>query len=416
MKASYLGRVIEYFNPMQSLDERRKDWYVDRPDSPHEEIKVLLLNDPTPLKILFSGHIGSGKSSALNCLAIDPEIKNKFFIVKFSVQRDLNIFDLTYSDLLLAVGKRLFDEADGAGLALADKLLNDLEKWTTEVAVVSNRSQSADVTVKGRISAWFLSAVGTLKTGYSQNKEFRQKFEPRVPELIEFMNRIIHAIQTHPQGGGKSVLLVIEDLDKPPVDVSMDLFLTKGSVLVQPECKIVFTVPTSVLYSGQIKVVHQNFPMQYVLPNFKIKDQSGERSAKAWDCMREIVLRRMDAQLIDSGPLGALDYAVEMSGGVTRELIRIIQAAALRAVVTKANSIQRAHVDQAVAKFRGEYSNQLTRQESVAILLEVHKTRQLRSQDEKPMLDLMHNLMILQYPNDPGWYEVNPIVRQLIGV
>ena len=32
------------------------------------------------------------------------------------------------------------------------------------------------------------------------------------------------------------------------------------------------------------------------------------------------------------------------------------------------------------------------------------------------MLDLMHNLMILQYPNDPGWYEVNPIVRQLIGV
>jgi hypothetical protein len=105
-----------------------------------------------------------------------------------------------------------------------------------------------------------------------------------------------------------------------------------------------------------------------------------------------------------------------MSGGVTRELIRIIQAAALRAVVTKANSIQRSHVDHAVVKFRGEYNNQLTRQESVEILREVHKTRQLRSKDEKPMLDLMHNLMILQYPNGPGWYEVNPIVRQLIGV
>ena len=413
MKASYLGRVIEYFNPMQSLDASLKDWYVDRPDSPHEEIKVLLLNDPTPLKILFSGHIGSGKSSALNCLASDAEIKNKFFIVQFSVERDLNIFDLTYSDLLLAIGKRLFDAADEAGLPLEDKLLNDLEKWTTEVAVVSNRSQSADVTVKGRISAWFLSSAGTLKTGYSQNKEFRQKFEPRVPELIVFINRIIHAIQTHPQGGDKSVLLVIEDLDKPPVDVSMDLFLTKGPVLVQPECKIVFTVPTSVLYSGQIKVVQQNFPVQYVLPNFKIKEPSGEKSETPWNCMRDIALRRMDAQLIDSG---ALDYAVEMSGGVTRELIRIIQAAAVRAMVTKANSIQRAHVDHAVTKFRGEYSNQLTRQESVAILLEVHKTHQLRSKDEKPMLDLLHNLMILHYPNGAGWYEVNPIVRQLIGV
>ena len=112
MKASYLGKVIEYFNPMQSLDESRKDWYVERPDSPHEEIKVLLLHDPTPLKILFSGHIGSGKSTALNRLASDAEVKAKFFIVQFSVERDLNLFDLTYSDLLLAMGKRLFDAAD----------------------------------------------------------------------------------------------------------------------------------------------------------------------------------------------------------------------------------------------------------------------------------------------------------------
>ena len=413
MRAAYLGKVIEYFTPMQSLDASRKEWYVERPDSPHEEIKALLLYDPTPLKVLFSGHIGSGKSSALNRLAMDADIKKTFFIAQFSVERDLNIFDLTYSDLLLAIGKRLFDAAGEAGLALDGKLLNDLEKWTTEVALVSERSDSADVTVKGRISAWFLSAVGTLKTGYSQNKEFRQKFEPRVPELIVFINRIIHAIQTHPQGSGKSVLLVIEDLDKPPVDVSMDLFLTKGPVLVQPDCKIVFTVPTSVLYSGQIKVVQQNFPMQYVLPNFKIKEPSGEKSDTPWNCMRDIALRRMDAQLIDSG---ALDYAVEMSGGVTRELIRIIQAAALRAVVSKANSIQRVHVEHAVVKFRGEYNNQLTRQDSIQILLDVHKTHQLRSMDEKPMLDLLHNLMILHYPNGAGWYEVNPIVRQLIGV
>lgn len=413
MKASFLGKVIEYFNPMQSLNEKLKDWYVERPDNPHEELKVLLLHDPTALKILFSGHIGSGKSSALNRLASDEEVKAKFFIVQFSVERDLNLFDLTYSDLLLAMGKRLFDAADQAKLPLDDALLSDLEKWTAEVTLVTTRSQAADATVKGKISAWFLSAVGSLKTGYSKNEEFRQKFERRVSELIIFINRIIHAIETQTLAANKSVLVIIEDLDKPPVDVSMDLFLTKGSALVQPDCKIVFTVPTSVLYSGQLKVVQQNFPMQYLLPNFKIKDQSGDRSPKAWNCMREIVLRRMDKELIDSA---ALDYAVEMSGGVTRELIRIVQAAALRAAATHANSIQREHVEHAVVKFRGEYSNQLTRQESIEILKQVHNTQQLRSKDEKPMLDLMHNLMILQYPNGPGWYEVNPIVRQIIGV
>ena len=60
--------------------------------------------------------------------------------------------------------------------------------------------------------------------------------------------------------------------------------------------KIVFTVPTSVLYSGQIKVVQQNFPMQYVLPNFKIKEPSGEKSDTPCNCMRDIVLRRMDKE------------------------------------------------------------------------------------------------------------------------
>ena len=36
--------------------------------------------------------------------------------------------------------------------------------------------------------------------------------------------------------------------------------------------------------------------------------------------------------------------------------------------------------------------------------------------NDKPMLDLLHNLFILKYPNGPGWYGVNPIVHQLIGV
>ena len=33
IKASYLGRVIEYFNPMPPLDESRKDWHVKPPDT-----------------------------------------------------------------------------------------------------------------------------------------------------------------------------------------------------------------------------------------------------------------------------------------------------------------------------------------------------------------------------------------------
>jgi hypothetical protein len=125
----------------------------------------------------------------------------------------------------------------------------------------------------------------------------------------------------------------------------------------------------------------------------------------------------MDNELMDPG---ALDLAVDMSGGVTRELVRIVRGAARRAMVTSANSIQPEHVEQAVDKLRDEYNNTLTREELIGILRQVNKTQELRSNDEKPMLDLLHNLMILKYPNGPGWYGVNPgvnpIVRKLIGV
>ena len=100
MKASHLREVIGCFDPMQSLDEAHKDWYVERPDSPEEEIKVYLLNNSTDTKILFSGHRGSGKSSTLSKLAHDPEIQKAFLVVKFSIKDELNVADLSYTDLL----------------------------------------------------------------------------------------------------------------------------------------------------------------------------------------------------------------------------------------------------------------------------------------------------------------------------
>ena len=410
MKASYLKQVIGFFDPMQSLDEEHKDWYVERPDNPEEAIKIYLINNFTDTKILFSGHRGSGKTSTLSKLARDADIQGKFFVVKFSIKDELNVADLTYTDLLVAIGHRIYE---GGKAWLNSKLSEDLNKWSAEVSRMTSKADNAEVEVGAGISAWFFKAKGLLKTGFEDKQEFRQKFEPRVPQLIEFINRIIRAIETHPDAGGREVLLILEDLDKPTVDVAMDLFSTKGPILTQPECKIIFTVPTSLLFSGQYNVVKQNFSKQFSLPNFKIIEKSGERNDRGWARMREIVERRMERQLIESK---ALDYAVEMSGGVVRELVRIIQGSASRALVAKANVIKLEHVEQAVDELRTEYSFSLTRDEYVEILHKVHESKELRYREEKPLLLLFHNLFILEYPDSPGWYEVNPIVHKLIGV
>lgn len=411
-KATYLGQVITYFDPMQSLDSTSFEWYVERPDSPHLELKSFLLNNQTDSKILFSGHRGSGKTSTLNKLASDPDIRQKFFLVQFSIKDELNVADLTYTDLLVAMGHRLYSEADKKTY-LKDDLQKDLDEWSTQISKSRAVTDQAEVKVEGGIKAWFLNATGLLKTGFEEKREFRQKFEPRVPQLIEFINRIIRAIETNPDTGGSEVLLILEDLDKPTLDVALDLFYIKGPVLVQPQCKIIFTVPTALLYSGNYNVVRENFNPQYVLPNFKVFERSGDVNAIGWDHMREIAMRRLDPALIESQ---GLDLAVQMSGGVVRELVRIVQGAASKALAKGANVIKLEHVNQAVESLRGEYSFSLTRDEDIEILKQVDRTNLLRYKDEGPLLRLLHALLILYYPNGPGWYGVNPIVREIIGV
>ena len=412
MKASYLGQVIEYFDPMLSLDTRHAEWYVERPDSPHLEMKALLLNTTADSKILFSGHQGSGKTSTLNKLSADSDIKQKFFIVQFSIKDELNIADLSYTDLLVAMGARLYEEAI-KDRRLSAKLKDDLDKWSAEVSHVWAKTDQAEAKVEAGIGAFFLRATGLLRTGFEDKREFRQKFEPRIPQLIDIINRIIAAVETDPEAEDRRVLLIIDDLDKPTVDVALDLFVTKGPILAQPHCNIIFTVPTSLVYSGQYNVVKRSFGEPFILPNFKVRERNGKRNEEVWACMREIVERRLDKELIATT---ALDNAVDMSGGVVRELVRIIQSAASRAVATNRNSIQPDQVEHAVNKLMMEYSFSLTRQEYIDILKQVHETKLLRYKDEKPLLELLHNLFILQYPNMPGWYGVNPIVHKLIGV
>jgi len=249
-----------------------------------------------------------------------------------------------------------------------------------------------------------------LQTGFAEKKEFRQTFEPHVPRLIRFVNRIIHAVQTNAKLGGRMVLLVVDDLDKPEVDVVLDLFYKKGPIVTQPQCKIVFTVPIALLYSKEFILVKGNFSESFSLPNVKIKERNGGPT-EHWETMSQVVRCRLDPALIDND---ALALAVEMSGGLVRELVRIMQGACRKALAAKQNSIASSHVEQAVAAMRTEYNNSLTREEDIEILRRVRDTGELRWKKEEPLLRLLHTLFIYSFPNSPGWYGVNPIVLDLI--
>jgi hypothetical protein len=77
-------------------------------------MRVFLEDKRDPVKVLFTGHRGSGKSTELNKLA--TMLEDKFFIVRFSILRTLNPQDMTYVDLLLALATSLFKQATDANV------------------------------------------------------------------------------------------------------------------------------------------------------------------------------------------------------------------------------------------------------------------------------------------------------------
>ena len=138
MQAQTLSAAIANLNEQMSLifdncpdipASASPEFYVHREDNPMEELKVYLLNSPANDKILFTGHLGSGKSTELNRFSSLPEIQERFFIIKYSISEVLNIVDIDYIDFLLSFAACLFTNAVESDLEFDIGTLETITKW-----------------------------------------------------------------------------------------------------------------------------------------------------------------------------------------------------------------------------------------------------------------------------------------------
>ncbi|CAG0957762.1 hypothetical protein METP3_00638 [Methanosarcinales archaeon] len=91
-------------------------FHVEREDKPLERLKTALLIDHKQApKYFFSGHRGCGKSTELNNLAVDEKIKEKFYIIKYSMKDVCDVNNLNYIDVLLSIGAQIYIQYIEAG-------------------------------------------------------------------------------------------------------------------------------------------------------------------------------------------------------------------------------------------------------------------------------------------------------------
>ncbi len=386
----------------------RNPFYVDRPGNPLARLEQELLAPyRTPPKFFFSGHRGCGKSTELRRLAVNPDILKKYWPLHFTIRDEADINNLDFKDVLLALGGRLYREYRKKHGKLPEQLLKELNQWRgtieTEVKTVLS-GRVADVEFEAGIEAFFANAGLKMKLEPKTRTELRQVFERNLTELIDVINKITYTIHAQEQ---RVPLILIDDLDKPDLEKSREIFYEHRETMLQPNVPIVYTVSSPLFYSPEFQAIRDR---AIFLPNVKLHTQGKvqAREARGYATMTEFVHKRMSPDLIAPE---ALEAAISASGGVFREMARLMRGAVSRARIEQRTSIAIEDVQKVAAEIRGEYRRFLTKEQR-ALLREIRTHNRYDEPDK--IAPLLQMLAVLEYANGEPWCDVHPVLHALL--
>jgi hypothetical protein len=142
--------------PLEEAEELAK-YYYDLSDTRYSqaigEVSVILdnLRQGENKTILFTGHLGGGKTTELKKIA--NEWSKNYFIIFFNVNDELNINDTRYTDLYLAIIKQVESQLRHKGIALDKKLMETFADWFKEITNETEETVERSIGIEGSMEA-----------------------------------------------------------------------------------------------------------------------------------------------------------------------------------------------------------------------------------------------------------------------
>jgi len=383
-------------------------FYINRPGNVINELTDgLLAPFHRPPKFFFSGHRGCGKSTELQHLMENSAIKKKYWPINFSIREETDIIDIDFRDVLLAIGSKLFREFRRKGGEIPDHLMRELNTWKGRVekqisTVTEGRISSIELGAS--IDAFFANAGLKMKLEPATRVELRQVIQNDITGLIAIINNIVLAIYASEK---LLPLVLIDDLDKPDLEKARQIFHDHREIMTQPNCAIVYTVSSALFYSKDFDSIRDQ---ALFLPNINLHHpmERTTRNKLGFETMMKFVFLRMDSSLIS---MSALEAAIEYSGGVFREMARILRTAIGHARRRNVRELVLEDIEWAASEIRNEYRRILDK-DDWKLLKKVSTDNRLEYSDRlRPLLQL---LAILEYRDGENWCDVHPVLRKIL--
>ncbi len=415
--ARTLQEALLYFNPQRALQgEELKAFYAERGSMARRRMLAYLqLADRQPVRLLFTGHAGSGKSTELNKLV--EELGERLFVVTVRTDDIVAPTELTYVDVILISSMALFRKASD------ERLIRQAPAQIVE-GVWDQAGQMIDRVIFGNVpyrKSMLASEAGVkigvnaiqgltlefetrYKSDLNARERIRAQMKDRLSEVIANVNLLCGEIQHRYR---KPVLFIIEDTDKPEKARAEDLFFNHPQTLTGFNASVIYTFPVELRYTREFGNTRRYFT-DLRLTNLPLLKRDNTENPDARQVLYHVMGRRIQSNLMQPG---VRDMLVAASGGVMRDLIVLAQEAVSHALARGAEVLAVEDAYRAIDEARKNFEAALRFNDYP--YLAARDADKLIGSDEQ-MQELLRMRALLEYENGDIWCDVHPVVRQLL--
>jgi energy-coupling factor transporter ATP-binding protein EcfA2 len=425
-------KIKKIFNACNPNLPAEDDYYTDCREARGGEVlankveRRLDLIENGYLRCLFTGHIGSGKSSELLHLVNVLKDKTNFFPIYVDIKDYINFENVMFDEILLAIAVEIADVFNGElGIKLKNNYFEQKFAGIKDIFLTKRKLSKLEVDLFGLAKA----EIQEIKQNDEAKRKLFEAIEQDTKSLLEELNLFIkeanlRLLKTESHYTG--IVIIVDSLEKiqkfedskQGLDSQRELFIERYTKLTGLEAHILYTVPLALFRSDQGPKLRLYYGEVIALPMVKIYhrgrfDDPYEEGCKAFTKILEKRLGDIPCDEIFGE--GALEFMIRYSGGNLRNLMSFIQEAIISTEdLPISYEIARRSVQPTVRSYassiREDYWPKLAG-------LEKSADQQIDNGDEGFWV-MLENLTVMEYVNgaenlDNTWYAVNPVVREI---
>jgi energy-coupling factor transporter ATP-binding protein EcfA2 len=421
-KACNPSRTIDLSNPSE------RPYYIDfaavRGGKIVEAIErtISLLSPDEPTCQLFTGHIGCGKSTELLRLKAALEQQN-FHVIYFESSRDLDMADVSISDILLAIARSVSTSLEAEGIRLKAGYFTNLFEEVKQFL-----QTPVELDAEAELSVGIARITAKTKDNPKLREQLRQSLEPRTESILRAINEEIlaKANQELQYRGKRGIVAIVDNLDRVSPQMITEtrslpeyLFVDRGPQLRRLNCHVVYTLPMALIFSNEYQALKNRLGggvAPKVLPMVPVRDRTGRENTQGMALLRQLILARAFPQVEASQRLKfieelfdspeTLDRLCHISGGHIRNLLGLL----FNCLQNQDPPFSRQCVENAIKAYRDD----------IVLAIEEHEwqlisqvVRQQAVKGEQEYQTLLRSMFVFEYRDEKGrWFGINPALAE----